>query len=342
VHGAVVDEEVVERLCASTRAYTRVVLRLRAQAEAEAGAGVGSSRKGVGNASGNENGVGSASASNIAPGNGTGTGPSSIRPASAGGASRQGMWSSPPLSWNNPHNQHHHQQNGGYGYGSRGVSPAGSVYSRGSMNASVGRAPPPSSAVSVVGSVSVGSFGVALGTSGTINGGGSGGGGVGIGSGFRSPLFRIGRAPLLRVFVPSLEGDWLSDASVLLCEAELRQAGVVGLMRAGDVVWDIAAGDEGNVGRMVWDGSYLIVSASFLGWSLSGADLVWCVGSGLYIFDGGRSAQVRPWAGVLAVVLPQSDPDGDHEWKPDCACGYQSVGRGNRNESAAIAGSDTD
>jgi hypothetical protein len=28
----------------------------------------------------------------------------------------------------------------------------------------------------------------------------------------------------------------------------------------GDVVWDIAVGDEGNVGRLVWDGSYLIVS----------------------------------------------------------------------------------
>ncbi|KAJ7267411.1 hypothetical protein C8J57DRAFT_1435985 [Mycena rebaudengoi] len=26
----------------------------------------------------------------------------------------------------------------------------------------------------------------------------------------------------------------------------------------GDVVWDIGVGDEGNVGRLVWDGSYLI------------------------------------------------------------------------------------
>jgi hypothetical protein len=41
---------------------------------------------------------------------------------------------------------------------------------------------------------------------------------------FHSPLFRIGRAPLLRVFVPSPEGDWLSDTSVLACEAELKQA----------------------------------------------------------------------------------------------------------------------
>ena len=31
------------------------------------------------------------------------------------------------------------------------------------------------------------------------------------------------------------------------------------LLRAGDVVWDIALGDEGNVGKMVWDGGYLVV-----------------------------------------------------------------------------------
>ncbi|RDB16588.1 hypothetical protein Hypma_002821 [Hypsizygus marmoreus] len=81
----------------------------------------------------------------------------------------------------------------------------------------------------------------------------------GTGSGlFQSPLFRLRRAPLLRVFVPSPDGDWLSDKSVLECEAECRRAGVLGLMRIGDVVWDVAVGDEGNVGRLVWDGSYLI------------------------------------------------------------------------------------
>ena len=78
---------------------------------------------------------------------------------------------------------------------------------------------------------------------------------------FRSPLFRPRRAPLLQVFVPSPEGDWLSDASVLECEAELKRAGVLPLLRAGDIVWDVAVGDEGNVGRMVWDGSYLIVGS---------------------------------------------------------------------------------
>jgi hypothetical protein len=68
------------------------------------------------------------------------------------------------------------------------------------------------------------------------------------------------RAPLLRVFVPSPEGDWLSDKSVLECEEECKRAGVIHLMKMGDVVWDIAVGDEGNVGRLVYDEKYLIVS----------------------------------------------------------------------------------
>lgn len=87
---------------------------------------------------------------------------------------------------------------------------------------------------------------------------------TGAGAAFNSPLFRLRRAPLLRVFVPSPDGDWLSDKSVLECEAECRRAGVVSLMRVGDVVWDVAVGDEGNVGRLVWDGSYLLVSFLFL------------------------------------------------------------------------------
>ena len=82
--------------------------------------------------------------------------------------------------------------------------------------------------------------------------------------GFRSPLFRLRRAPLLRVFVPSPEGDWLSDAAVLECETELRKAGILQLLRIGDVIWDTALGDEGNVGRLVWDGRYLIVRHALL------------------------------------------------------------------------------
>lgn len=79
----------------------------------------------------------------------------------------------------------------------------------------------------------------------------------------QSPLFRLRRAPLLRIFVPSPDGDWLSDESVVTCENELKKAGVAHLMRAGDVVWDVAVGDESNIGRMVWDGAYLLVSGMF-------------------------------------------------------------------------------
>jgi hypothetical protein len=67
---------------------------------------------------------------------------------------------------------------------------------------------------------------------------------------------------MLRVFVPSPDGDWLSDPSVLECEAQLKRAGVSKLLRSGDVVWDVAVGDEGNIGRMIWDGNFLIVCLS--------------------------------------------------------------------------------
>lgn len=72
--------------------------------------------------------------------------------------------------------------------------------------------------------------------------------------GFRSPLFHLCRAPLLRAFVPSVEGDWLSDESVQECKEECKRAAVLHLMRVGDV-WDVAIGDEGNAVRLVWDGS---------------------------------------------------------------------------------------
>lgn len=80
------------------------------------------------------------------------------------------------------------------------------------------------------------------------------------GNRFRSPLFQLGHAPVLRVFVANPEGSWLTDDNVIECEKELKRAGVTPLMRVGDVVWDTAVGDEGNIGRLVWDGNYLIVS----------------------------------------------------------------------------------
>ncbi|KAF8514937.1 hypothetical protein BU17DRAFT_52070 [Hysterangium stoloniferum] len=75
---------------------------------------------------------------------------------------------------------------------------------------------------------------------------------------FSSPLFRLHHAPLMRLFVPSPNGAWLSDESVLECEKELKRAGVMHLLRPGDIVWDTGVVDEGNAGRLVWDGNYLI------------------------------------------------------------------------------------
>ncbi|KAG7095270.1 hypothetical protein E1B28_006043 [Marasmius oreades] len=76
---------------------------------------------------------------------------------------------------------------------------------------------------------------------------------------FHSPLYRPNRAALLRVFVPSPKGEWLSDDSVLECEDELKRAELTRLMRLGDVIWDIALGDEkGNLGKLIWDGCYLL------------------------------------------------------------------------------------
>ncbi|KZS90142.1 hypothetical protein SISNIDRAFT_415892 [Sistotremastrum niveocremeum HHB9708] len=82
---------------------------------------------------------------------------------------------------------------------------------------------------------------------------------------FRSALYRPHHAPLLRVFVPSPEGQWLSDSSVFECERELRRAlagpkgsSGMSLLRPGDVVWDAAVSDEANVAKLIWDGNYLI------------------------------------------------------------------------------------
>ena len=191
--------DIVRILTASTRAYTRVVLRLRAQAEKEAI--LAQQSRGLG--------ITIKQSSNFNFNNG---------------------YYPPPTSSSSPRN-------------------GGGNHSRVSS-----RAPSPTTS-NGAGS----SSGLTNMQESTMGGGGGGGGLM-----FRSPLFRLRRAPLLRVFVPSPEGDWLSDKSVLACEEECKRAGVMHLIRLGDVVWDVAVGDEGNVGRLVWDGSYLIVSFFFL------------------------------------------------------------------------------
>ncbi|KAF8960759.1 hypothetical protein BDZ97DRAFT_1905766 [Flammula alnicola] len=166
--------ETVRSLTASTRAYTRVVLRLRAQAEKEAAIHAATTT------------------SSHPPPSSVGKAAGSYSPARGATPSR---------------------------VSSRAPSPTTSMYSYTQHNSSHPHPP---------GSIQQTSSQTSL--------------------TFRSPLFRLRRAPLLRVFVPSPEGDWLSDKSVVECEAECKR----------DVVWDVAVGDEGNVGRLVWDGSYLL------------------------------------------------------------------------------------
>jgi hypothetical protein len=205
--------DVVNHLTASTRAYTRVVLRLRAQAENESN-GRGGSDEGPFTTS---------------PGN-------IVSPKQS--FSYGNGYTPPPQSWSNPGSSH--------GGSNRAPSPAQSLYAH-SVHGGHTLSRKHSNANSMFASHHGANTPMV----------------VSRGGGFRSPLFRLRRAPLLRVFVPSPGGDWLSDASVLQCEAELKNAGVLGLLRMGDVVWDVAVGDEGNVGRMVWDGSYLIVEWFF-------------------------------------------------------------------------------
>jgi len=173
--------DVVIQMTASTRAYTRVVLRLRAQAEAQA------NYRGPPGADG-------------------------MRASAASPTPRFNDFGPPPTRDNQLH------------FPNRAPSPSPSIYSQSQHGHSTTR---PNSSRHAT---------------------------------FHSPLFKTRRAPVLHVFVPSPDGDWLSDVSVLECEAELKRAGVLPMLRVGDVVWDLAIGDEGNVGRMVWDGSYLLVS----------------------------------------------------------------------------------
>ena len=140
----------------------------------------------------------------------------------------------------------------------------------------------------------------------------------------QSPLFRLRRAPLLQVFVPSPEGDWLSDESVVTCEEELKKAGVSHLMRAGDVVWDVAVGDEGNIGRLVWDGAYLIVSevSSLHGLEI---DTFFDVGFGLHVVAYWGPPEVPAYARLPALVLPSRHPHAGKR-EPDLPYRHRAVG----------------
>lgn len=123
------------------------------------------------------------------------------------------------------------------------------------------------------------------------------------GTPFRSPLYKLRRAPLLRVFVPSPDGDWLSDPSVLECEAQMKRAGVTKLLRPGDVVWDMAVGDEGNLGRLIWDGNFLIVSNHSVLTARSHL-IRRFAGPRLLLYSGWGSPAILAHSLISSVILP--------------------------------------
>ncbi|KAK0531995.1 hypothetical protein OC834_002757 [Tilletia horrida] len=69
--------------------------------------------------------------------------------------------------------------------------------------------------------------------------------------------WKPGRAALFQVWVPCASGSWLSDEELTRCEAELFKAGIWNHLKRGDVVWDCALGEEGNMGRLIFDGQFL-------------------------------------------------------------------------------------
>ena len=220
--------QTVQRMVASTRAYTRVLLRLRAQTEKEASV------------------------------------QSSTQTQASSTQGARGGYLSPPSRGGTPSRP-----------SSRAPSPTASHYSNSNSSAYHGALP---------GAMHPGNSQTNL--------------------PFRSPLFRLRRAPLLRVFVPSPEGDWLSDKSVVECEAECKRAGVQHLLRMGDVVWDIAVGDQDNIGRLVWNGSYLIVSDSFAIQinPMSNFDL--SLGFGLHLLRYWRSSEVSSFFSSSTILFP--------------------------------------
>lgn len=71
-----------------------------------------------------------------------------------------------------------------------------------------------------------------------------------------SPVYKNGRAPTLRVWVPTRTG-WMDDSEVVEVEREIWRGGVWTHTRRGDVVHNVAVGDFGNEGKLVSDGKFL-------------------------------------------------------------------------------------
>ncbi|KAM0750219.1 hypothetical protein T439DRAFT_326168 [Meredithblackwellia eburnea MCA 4105] len=69
-------------------------------------------------------------------------------------------------------------------------------------------------------------------------------------------IFRPGRAPCLRVWVPT-RATWMTDQEIVEVEREVWRSGVWPYTKRGDIVYNMAVGDFGNEGKLISDGKYL-------------------------------------------------------------------------------------
>ncbi|KAK4058489.1 hypothetical protein OIO90_000651 [Microbotryomycetes sp. JL221] len=73
-------------------------------------------------------------------------------------------------------------------------------------------------------------------------------------------VYKAGRAPCFRVWVPTGQGqgsEWMTDTELVECEREIWRAGVWNELRKGDVVVNVAIARFGSLGRLIFDGKFL-------------------------------------------------------------------------------------
>lgn len=70
------------------------------------------------------------------------------------------------------------------------------------------------------------------------------------------PVYRPGKAPVFKVWVPCVD-HWMNNEELAECERELWRSQVWSHLRRGDVCWNVAIGDFGNEGKLLYDGRFL-------------------------------------------------------------------------------------
>ena len=71
-----------------------------------------------------------------------------------------------------------------------------------------------------------------------------------------SDLYKRGRAPVLRVWVPTA-GTWMTNEELEECEREIHRADLWGSLKKGDLLRNVAVSDIANEGLVIFDGKYL-------------------------------------------------------------------------------------